>query len=114
MEFVLYCIDAPDAAPTRARVRLAHLEHALRHRAHFRYGGPLLDDAGATKGSLMVMDFPDRPALDAYLAGDPYFQSGMFASVAVWPSRQIFPEVVPGALQRELQRQREADAAAAR
>lgn len=112
MEFVLYCLDKPDNAEARRRARAPHLRFIMGRPEIFRYGGPLLGPDGQTRGSLIVLDLPDRAALDRYLAEDPYFTSGLFASVTVWPSRQVIPETAPGLLQKELERQLEADAAA--
>jgi hypothetical protein len=57
-------------------------------------------------GSLMVLDLPDRAALDAHMARDPYFREAIFASVEIFDSPQIVPELQPGALQAELDRQK--------
>jgi uncharacterized protein YciI len=106
MEFALYCIDKPDSAALRASSRLGHLENLVRHADHVRYGGPLLDEQNQPKGSLLVMSFPQRADLDRFMASDPYFISGMFESVTVWPTRQVFPEQSPGSIQQEIERQR--------
>ena len=42
-------------------------------------------------GSLLVMDFSDRAAVDSFLAGDPYSRAGLFASVRVSPWRKVIP-----------------------
>ncbi len=71
----------------------------------------MLDETGKVVGSLMVLDLPDRAALDAHMARDPYFKEGIFGSVEVFESRQIVPEMVPGSLDAELAKQRAAEAA---
>ena len=35
-------------------------------------GGAILDDEGEMIGSSIIYDFPDRGALDAAIANDPY------------------------------------------
>ena len=45
--------------------------------------GGLLDDAGRMKGSALVMEFPDRAALDAYLANEPYVVEGVWQKIEV-------------------------------
>jgi uncharacterized protein YciI len=110
MEFVIYCLDKPDGADARRRARMAHLEFEIKHQGSFKYGGPLLSPDGETKGSLAVMSFSNRAALDEYLAEDPYFKSNLFASVTIWNSRQVVPELAPGLLQTELVKQRAIDA----
>ncbi|WP_030666107.1 YciI family protein [Streptomyces rimosus] len=58
-------------APERLAARPAHREKltALHEKGLLRMAGPLADDSGA----LLVFDVPDRAALDALIAEDPYF-----------------------------------------
>jgi uncharacterized protein YciI len=111
MEFVIYAMDRQDGGEARRKARTAHIKYIVENPDHFVYGGPLLDDDGKPRGSLMVMRFEDRPALDRHLAQDPYFQSGVFESVTIWASRQVIPELQPGQLKAELDKQIAADAA---
>jgi len=113
MPFIIYAKDKPNSS-LRAQHRGAHLEFVATCRAVFLYGGPMLDDTGKVVGSLMVLDLPDRAALDAHMARDPYFAEGIFGSVEIFESRQIVPELVPGSLDAELAKQRAAEAAAAK
>ena len=106
MDFILYCIDKPGRAETRRTTRVAHLDYVSTRQDVFRFGGPLIDDAGQVKGSLMILSLPDRAALDRHLGGDPYFSADLFESVTVWASRQVVPEEAPGALAAELAEQR--------
>jgi uncharacterized protein YciI len=110
MPFILYAKDKPNS-PLRAQHRGAHLDFVATCREVFLYGGPMLDEAGRVIGSLMVLDLPDRAALEAHMARDPYFVQGIFGSVEIFESRQIVPETVPGSLEAELARQRAAEAA---
>jgi uncharacterized protein YciI len=111
MPFIIYAKDKPNS-PLRAQHRGAHLEFVATCREVFLYGGPMLDDAGKVVGSLMVLDLPDRAALDAHMAHDPYFaDGGIFGSVEIFESRQIVPELVPGSLDAELAKQRAVEAA---
>jgi len=107
MAYVLYCIDKPDRLEARMALRRSHLDYACSRRQHFRYGGPLINDSGQPRGSLMVLDLPDRAALDAHMRGDPFFSADLFESVTVWQTRQVFPEQMPGALLCELERARD-------
>lgn len=110
MPFILYAKDKPESS-LRAQHRGAHLDFVATCREVFLYGGPMLDEAGRVVGSLMVLDLPDRAALDAHMARDPYFVQGIFGSVEIFESRQIVPETLPGSLDAELARQRAAEAA---
>lgn len=102
MEFILYCVDKPGRAGLRGSLRLPHLSHVATCQSAFRFGGPLLDDAGLPRGSLMILDLPDRAALDAHMRADPFFNGGLFESVTIWQTRQVLPEREPGGLQREM------------
>lgn len=110
MPFIVYAKDKPNST-LRAQHRATHLAFVATCREMFLYGGPLLDEAGKAVGSLMVLDLPDRAALDAHMARDPYFLEGIFASVEIFESRQIVPELTPGSLEAELAKQRAAEAA---
>lgn len=103
MPYVLYCIDKPGRGAQRAGVRAAHLAYISRRAGAFVYGGPLHDESGQVRGSLMVLDLPDRTALDTHMRGDPFFGADLFESVTIWSTRQVIPEREPGALARELQ-----------
>ena len=101
MEFVLYCLDRPEHAALRTQLRPAHLAYAAARPQAFRFGGPLLDDAGQPRGSLMILELPNRAALHEHMTGDPFFASALFASVDIWVTRQVMPEREVGALSRE-------------
>ena len=111
MYFVIIARDRPPG-DLRAKLRSSHLAFIADKQHLFRFGGPLIDEAGRVTGSLMILDLPDRAALDAYMAQDPYFKDGgIFESVTVHQTRWIVPEETPGALAAEVMRQKAADAA---
>ena len=45
--------------------------------------GGLLDDEGQMKGSALILEFPDRAALDEYLAKEPYVVEGVWEKIEV-------------------------------
>jgi len=87
----------------RRRHRADHLRFVSGHQDKIVYAGPLIEE-GEMVGSLFVFDLPDRAALDAYLAEDPYFAAPIFATVEIWESRWMVPEREPGALAAEAER----------
>jgi uncharacterized protein YciI len=106
MDFILICKDKPNSAGLRQALRGPHLEFIHDKQHLFKFGGPLLDDQGRMQGSLIIISFPDRAGLDAYLAKDPYFTGGLFESVTIHATRQIVPELEPGLLAREIEKQK--------
>jgi uncharacterized protein YciI len=108
MQFIVYCRDK-GAGERRAQVRARHLRHMVEtiRTAHpYVFAGPLLEPEGRIVGSLFVIEAPDRAALDAILARDPYFQDGsIFETIDIHTTRQMVPEPIPGALTRELEKQ---------
>jgi uncharacterized protein YciI len=96
----MHMVDLPDAQAARVfafqeallpswRVRAP--EAAQRrwfgepgHRDGFILGGPLLSDDGAGwVGSALLVQLGDRAAVEAMLAGAPYVQAGLYASVGL-------------------------------
>jgi len=52
-------------------------------------GGALLDDSGRMIGSVVLCDFPDRAALDAYLASEPYMRKQVWSDVKILTFRRV-------------------------
>jgi uncharacterized protein len=47
-------------------------------------------------GSVLLVDFPDRAALDAWIQADPYVTGGVWAEIEVAPFRPAHGAWVPG------------------
>jgi uncharacterized protein YciI len=99
MQFVVIGMDK-GTGEHRAKHRAAHLDYIADRQDPIIYAGPLIED-GRMIGSLFVFDLPDRAALDAHLAGDPYFTQQIFETVQVFESRWMVPEREPGFLRAE-------------
>lgn len=110
MLFLVIGLDREGAEDRRARQRIPHLEFIGPRQNHVRFGGPILTEDDRMIGSVMILDFPSREALDAHMAADPYFNSDLYEAVIVRRTRQIVPEQVPGTLAQEIERQRKANA----
>ena len=91
MQFALICRDGPDALDRRLAVRDAHLAgvHALKRDGRILDGGALLDDAGRMIGSVVLCDFADRAALDAWLATEPFVLAQVWQDIEIVPFRQV-------------------------
>lgn len=92
MHFVIICRDKPDHQQVRADTRPTHVAYLKEHAAKIVAAGPTLtEDGEAMNGSVLVMEFDDRAAAEAWAAGDPYAKAGLFESTEILPWRKVFP-----------------------
>lgn len=91
MQFLVIARDGEDshALDRRLKVREAHLAGARKLAAEGRMieGGAILDDDGKMVGSAVIVDFPDRAALDEWLRNDPYVTGDVWRKIDVTPFR---------------------------
>jgi len=98
MLFAFVLRDAPGMAARRLEVRPEHRAYLGAVADRIAFAGPLLDDAGAMSGSLLVIDFADRAAALAWLAAEPFTRAGVYGTSEVtafrnlWPQKAGFPE----------------------
>ena len=87
MQFLLTGFDGHDesAPQRRSAAREAHLARVaeLAESGQFVYGGALLDDSETLIGSVLILEFPDRAALQNWLADEPYVIEEVWQSVNV-------------------------------
>lgn len=87
MEFIVTARDGtdPGAPDRRQRARERHLAGitGLVKEGAIRFGATILEADGKTIGSMVICDFPDRAALDAWLHDEPYVTEGVWRSVTV-------------------------------
>ncbi len=95
-----------EGGEARRRHRADHLTYVEGQQHLILYAGPLLEE-GRMIGSLFIFDVPDRAALEAYMAEDPYFNPGIFETVEIYESRRMVPESEPGFLRAEAAKARE-------
>jgi uncharacterized protein YciI len=81
--FILHSEDKPGALELRLATRPKHLEYLKAKEDKIRLGGPMLDPEGNMAGSVLVIEVEDLAAAEAFSAGDPYRQAGVFARVAI-------------------------------
>ncbi len=89
--FAIVAHDRPDAGNLRADTRPRHLPHLEAIATKIATAGPMLGESGKPIGSIIVADFADLAAAEAFAAADPYAQAGLFDRVAVTAYRQVFP-----------------------
>jgi uncharacterized protein YciI len=99
VQFVIIARDGTDAgaASRRQEVRPAHLDgiRPLVERGHVPLGGAILDAEGQMVGSVMVVEFPTREDLDAWLSSDPYVTAGVWQEIEVHPYRAAVGSWLP-------------------
>lgn len=87
MQFVVTAWDGTDAMALERRMaaRPAHLELGRRLQAEGRrlFAAALLDEQERMVGSVIVAEVPDRAALDAWLAEEPYITGKVWERVEV-------------------------------
>ena len=84
--------DAPGTAARRLEVRPEHKAYLAAVADRIAFAGPLLDDAGAMNGSLLVIDFADRAAALAWLEAEPFTRAGVYGSRQVMAFRNLWPQ----------------------
>lgn len=90
MLFAIVCVDKTDGTALRQATRARHLAYLQSHLGALREAGPLLSPEGQAIGSLLVVDFPDRQAAEAFAAADPYARAGLFDRSYVHAYRSVF------------------------
>ena len=90
-QWVVIAYDGADAGALdrRLSVREAHLRNVapMVEKGELVLGGAILDDAGKMTGSVAILDFPDRAALDEWLNNDPYVTGKVWQTIEVKPFR---------------------------
>ena len=91
MQFLVMARDGTDegALARRQLTRPAHLVGIgpLVESGNVLVGGAILSDAGDMIGSMLLVEFPGRDDVDAWLARDPYVTDGVWQEVEVQPFR---------------------------
>ena len=91
MQFLVVTRDGSDedAIERRQRTRPTHLGSIapLVEGGNVLVGGAILNEAGDMVGSMLLVEFPDRSGVDAWLAADPYVTDGVWREIEVTPFR---------------------------
>lgn len=98
MLYMCFGVDGPDGAAKRDTAREEHFAYLEANKDILVLGGAMLADEDDTRtGSLLVINVPDRAAADAFAAGEPLRNAGVFESYTVSRMRrgQWYPENAP-------------------
>ncbi|MBQ9009717.1 MAG: hypothetical protein IJ088_10350 [Clostridia bacterium] len=85
MQFIVKAYDGAGKLEKRMEVRPRHLAGMQALSDHILCAGGLLDEEGKMKGSVLIMEYPDRAALDAYIASEPYVVEKVWEKIEVEP-----------------------------
>ena len=83
MQFLVKAYDGEGMLNKRMEVRARHLEGMKVLGRQVICAGGLLNEDGKMKGSALVMEFPDRAALDQYLENEPYVVEGVWQKIEI-------------------------------
>ena len=97
--YAIYALDRADSLERRKAARPAHLErlNQLRDAGRLLLAGlfPAIDaeDPGPAgfSGSLIVAEFSDLAAAQAWADADPYVAADVYREVSVRPFRKVLP-----------------------
>ncbi len=91
MQFVVTAYDGTDeyALERRLRARAEHLKSVEKrfNEGNHLYGAALLDDTEKMIGSMMVVDYPSKEALDEWLKEEPYVTGNVWQRIDVLPCK---------------------------
>ena len=99
MWYAIYALDNDNSLEQRLGARPAHLArlNVLRDEGRLLLAGPFpaidAPDPGPAgfSGSLIVAEFADLPAAQAWADADPYRAAGVYREVSVRPFRKVLP-----------------------
>ncbi|MCC7045945.1 MAG: YciI family protein [Alphaproteobacteria bacterium] len=84
MYFVIHCTDRSDTAATRERLMAEHRAYLDSQLDIIVWAGAQMDDSDRVmRGSLFIVNVPDRTAAEAFSAGDPFTAAGVFARIEI-------------------------------
>ncbi len=83
MQFAVKAYDGEGMLEKRMEVRPRHLEGMNKLGKHIICTGGMLDENGKMKGSVLILDLPDRAALNEYLTNEPYVIEKVWEKIEV-------------------------------
>jgi uncharacterized protein YciI len=98
MIFAILLIDRPGTAELRIQVRPEHRAYLGKLADKMAFAGPLTSEDGKTTvGSLLVMDFPSKADVEAWLSNEPFTKAGVYEKPIIhafsnmWEQKVGFP-----------------------
>jgi uncharacterized protein YciI len=89
MHFLIRAHDGAGLLERRLEVRESHLVNVEESKSSgvLLYAAALLDDQDRPKGSVLIVNFPNREELDAWLRTEPYVVHQVWETIDVEPIR---------------------------
>lgn len=81
--FAIVTLDAPGSDEARATHREGHLAHFHDNAKDIAVAGPIFNDEGASKGSLVILRSESADAARAWIERDPFHPAGVWQSIDV-------------------------------
>jgi uncharacterized protein YciI len=94
MLYAFHLLDRTGAGALRAQLRPEHKAYLAQVADCIAFAGPLIDDDETMVGSLVVIDFADRAAAEAWLRDEPFTRAGVYATSSVRAFRNLWPQRV--------------------
>lgn len=93
MIFSFILLDKPNSTQLRHQIRPEHKVYLAKVSDRIAFAGPLVQDDGQTMlGSLLAIDFVSRDAAHDWLASDPFFRAGLYASTTIHAFNNLWPQ----------------------
>ena len=91
MPYAILTTDKPNSADIRAKVRNTHIEYLSANMHKLLAAGALTaDDGTGGHGGILIVDTDERKEAEAFIAGDPFTQAGLFEKVTVSRWRKAY------------------------
>ena len=91
MPYAILTTDKPNSAALRARVRDTHIQYLTANMHKLLAAGALTaDDGTGGHGGILIVDTDERKEAEAFIAGDPFTQAGLFEKVTVSRWRKAY------------------------
>jgi uncharacterized protein YciI len=105
MLFLIEATNRADRAAERQAARAGHLEFLRDSLDTITFGAAASDLDDRNVGPVLIVDLPDRAAVDAFLQRDPYYTGGCYESVRILKLSQRVPEPSPGYFDEQIRRE---------
>lgn len=93
MIYVLHLLDRPGTEALRAEMRPAHKAYLAEVADRIAFAGPLLSvDGKYWVGSLLVIEFANAVAAQAWLDAEPYTRAGLYGQTLVHPFENLWAQ----------------------